>query len=204
MFRSTDGGATWSKVLYKDENTGARDVAFDPSNPHTVYAVLWAARQYRLGVRRVERPGQRALSIHRRRQHWKQLIARAADVRRRPGSDRAWRSRRAIRNRMYARVEADRRRLLSLRRRGRDLEARQRRRARLGRGGDFSRSQWIPRIPTSCMSRTPSRTSPSTAARPSPPSGARRAATTITASGSIRTNPEHHRCWASTRARRSR
>jgi photosystem II stability/assembly factor-like uncharacterized protein len=45
VFRSADGGETWTKVLYKDENTGAIDLAFDPSNPRTVYAVLWAARQ---------------------------------------------------------------------------------------------------------------------------------------------------------------
>jgi photosystem II stability/assembly factor-like uncharacterized protein len=45
VFRSTDGGATWQKILYKDENTGAIDLAFDPSNARTVYAVLWAARQ---------------------------------------------------------------------------------------------------------------------------------------------------------------
>ncbi|HYL34311.1 MAG TPA: glycoside hydrolase [Bryobacteraceae bacterium] len=45
VFRSTDGGETWQKVLYKDENTGAVDLAFDPTNPRTVYAVLWAARQ---------------------------------------------------------------------------------------------------------------------------------------------------------------
>ena len=45
VFRSTDGGATWQKVLYKDENTGAIDLAFDPTNARTVYAVLWAARQ---------------------------------------------------------------------------------------------------------------------------------------------------------------
>ena len=45
VFRSTDGGATWQKVLYKDENTGAVDLAFDPTNPRTVYAVLWAARE---------------------------------------------------------------------------------------------------------------------------------------------------------------
>ena len=35
VFRSTDGGKTFEKVLYKDENTGATDVAFDPSNPQT-------------------------------------------------------------------------------------------------------------------------------------------------------------------------
>ena len=45
VFRSTDGGRTWTKVLYKDENTGASAVALDPSNPDFVYAVLWAARQ---------------------------------------------------------------------------------------------------------------------------------------------------------------
>jgi photosystem II stability/assembly factor-like uncharacterized protein len=44
VFRSTDGGKTFQKVLYKDENTGAADLAFDPSNPQTIYAVLWAAR----------------------------------------------------------------------------------------------------------------------------------------------------------------
>jgi photosystem II stability/assembly factor-like uncharacterized protein len=45
VFRSTDGGASWEKVLYKDENTGAVDLAFDPSDAQTVYAVLWSARQ---------------------------------------------------------------------------------------------------------------------------------------------------------------
>ncbi len=45
VFRSTDGGATWQNVLYKDENTGAVDLAFDPTNAQTVYAVMWAARQ---------------------------------------------------------------------------------------------------------------------------------------------------------------
>jgi hypothetical protein len=45
VFRSTDGGQTFQKVLYKDENTGAAEVAFDPSNPDTVYAVMWAARE---------------------------------------------------------------------------------------------------------------------------------------------------------------
>ena len=44
VFRSTDGGRTFQKVLYKDENTGAADLAFDPSNAQTIYATLWAAR----------------------------------------------------------------------------------------------------------------------------------------------------------------
>jgi photosystem II stability/assembly factor-like uncharacterized protein len=45
VFRSTDGGETWQKVLYKDENTGAVALAFDPANAETVYAVLWSSRQ---------------------------------------------------------------------------------------------------------------------------------------------------------------
>ncbi|HEY6426006.1 MAG TPA: hypothetical protein VIX84_02130, partial [Acidimicrobiales bacterium] len=45
LFRSTDGGQTWQKVLYRDENTGASDVEIDPSNPDVVYACLWRARQ---------------------------------------------------------------------------------------------------------------------------------------------------------------
>jgi photosystem II stability/assembly factor-like uncharacterized protein len=44
VFRSTDGGQSFQKVLYKDANIGAADLAFDPGNPQTVYAVLWAAR----------------------------------------------------------------------------------------------------------------------------------------------------------------
>jgi photosystem II stability/assembly factor-like uncharacterized protein len=44
VFRSTDGGQSFQKILYKDENIGAADLAFDPGNPQTIYAVLWAAR----------------------------------------------------------------------------------------------------------------------------------------------------------------
>ena len=45
IFRTTDGGRTWEKVLYKDENTGGIDVAFDPHNPNIVFAALWQARR---------------------------------------------------------------------------------------------------------------------------------------------------------------
>jgi photosystem II stability/assembly factor-like uncharacterized protein len=40
VFRSTDGGASWQKVLYQDADTGAIDLAADPDNPQTVYAAL--------------------------------------------------------------------------------------------------------------------------------------------------------------------
>ncbi len=45
VYRTTDGGITWNKVLYKDENTGAIQVTIDPSNPQIVFADLWAGRQ---------------------------------------------------------------------------------------------------------------------------------------------------------------
>jgi photosystem II stability/assembly factor-like uncharacterized protein len=45
VYRSTDGGKHWEKVLYKDENTGAVQVTVDPVNPQVVYADLWAGRQ---------------------------------------------------------------------------------------------------------------------------------------------------------------
>jgi photosystem II stability/assembly factor-like uncharacterized protein len=45
VYRSTDGGQTFQKVLGNDENTGGVDLDFDPINPQIIYAVLWAARQ---------------------------------------------------------------------------------------------------------------------------------------------------------------
>jgi photosystem II stability/assembly factor-like uncharacterized protein len=45
IFRTTDGGKTWEKVLYKDENTGGIDVAFDPHNANILYGALWQARR---------------------------------------------------------------------------------------------------------------------------------------------------------------
>lgn len=43
VFRTKDGGKTWSKVLYRDARTGAVDISIDPSNPDVVYAALWEA-----------------------------------------------------------------------------------------------------------------------------------------------------------------
>jgi photosystem II stability/assembly factor-like uncharacterized protein len=45
VFRSTDGGGSWQKVLYRDENKGAVALALDPSDRRIVYAVLWSSRQ---------------------------------------------------------------------------------------------------------------------------------------------------------------
>jgi photosystem II stability/assembly factor-like uncharacterized protein len=50
VFRSTDGGKTWEKVLYKDDKTGAIDVVFDPHNPRILYAALWQAQRSPWGL----------------------------------------------------------------------------------------------------------------------------------------------------------
>jgi photosystem II stability/assembly factor-like uncharacterized protein len=45
IYRSTDGGKSFEKVLYTSENVGGDDVDIDPSNPNIVYATMWEARQ---------------------------------------------------------------------------------------------------------------------------------------------------------------
>jgi len=45
VFRSTDGGATWEKILYVDEHTGAVDIEMDPTNPRVLYAGFWQVRR---------------------------------------------------------------------------------------------------------------------------------------------------------------
>ncbi len=45
VFKTTDGGRTWNKVLYKDANTGATALALEPGNPNVVYAALWQTRR---------------------------------------------------------------------------------------------------------------------------------------------------------------
>jgi photosystem II stability/assembly factor-like uncharacterized protein len=45
IFLSTNGGESFQKVLYKDENVGGADVLFDPTNPSIAYASLWEGRQ---------------------------------------------------------------------------------------------------------------------------------------------------------------
>lgn len=45
VFRSGDGGKTWQKVLFKNENTGAIDIAMDPNNRGVLFAALWQVRR---------------------------------------------------------------------------------------------------------------------------------------------------------------
>ncbi|MEW6129462.1 MAG: glycosyl hydrolase [Acidobacteriota bacterium] len=41
VFKSTDGGATWKKILFKSNRAGVTDLILDPSNPNTIYAGIW-------------------------------------------------------------------------------------------------------------------------------------------------------------------
>lgn len=41
VYRTTDGGKTWERVLFTDENTGCSDMAMDPSNPRVIFAGMW-------------------------------------------------------------------------------------------------------------------------------------------------------------------
>jgi photosystem II stability/assembly factor-like uncharacterized protein len=54
VFRSTDGGRSWKKVLFKDDVTGAVDLCFAPGDPKIVYAALWHA---------IRKPGQSGTSF---------------------------------------------------------------------------------------------------------------------------------------------
>src|SRR5258705_281509 len=43
VFKSTDGGKSWRKVLYRDDKTAAIDLAIDRTDPNVMYAALWEA-----------------------------------------------------------------------------------------------------------------------------------------------------------------
>ena len=46
VYKTTDGGRTWEKIFYLDENTGCSDLDVDPSDPDILYAAMWSYRRY--------------------------------------------------------------------------------------------------------------------------------------------------------------
>lgn len=46
IFKTTDAGKSWKKILYVDEKTGAADLIMDPSNPNKLYAAMWQYRRW--------------------------------------------------------------------------------------------------------------------------------------------------------------
>ena len=69
IFRSTDGGKTFQKVLYKDEYTSANDVRIDPNDPNIVYAALWQQQQSFIEGSSFGGALRRDLQVDRRREH---------------------------------------------------------------------------------------------------------------------------------------
>jgi len=50
IYRTTDGGKNWTKVLYKDEQSGGIDLSLDPTNPNVIFASLWQAKRTPWGM----------------------------------------------------------------------------------------------------------------------------------------------------------
>ncbi len=78
IFRSTDGGQTFEKVLYKDENTGGNDVVLDPANPRYRLCDDVGSAAGSVGERGMERNGRRDFQIHRRRKNLAAVDGRSA------------------------------------------------------------------------------------------------------------------------------
>jgi photosystem II stability/assembly factor-like uncharacterized protein len=45
VFKTTDGGKTWNKILYRNDGTGCAEIAMDPQDPNTIYAAMWDVRR---------------------------------------------------------------------------------------------------------------------------------------------------------------
>ncbi len=50
VFKSTDGGKTWKKILFVDDKTGAIDLVMDPNHPDVLYATMWQAQRMPWGL----------------------------------------------------------------------------------------------------------------------------------------------------------
>lgn len=46
VYKTTDGGKTWERILFIDDNTGCADMEMDPRNPDVLYAAMWSHRRY--------------------------------------------------------------------------------------------------------------------------------------------------------------
>jgi photosystem II stability/assembly factor-like uncharacterized protein len=74
VFRSTDAGGHWKRVLYKNADTGAVDLAFKPAAPDTIYAALWQTRRPPWSVYPPSNgPGSGLYVSHDAGSHWRQI-----------------------------------------------------------------------------------------------------------------------------------
>ena len=72
VYRTTDGGQHWDRVLFADENTGCSGLSMDPHNPHMLFAGMWQVEMHTYGeVQR--RRGKRSLCFTRQRHKWTKI-----------------------------------------------------------------------------------------------------------------------------------
>ncbi len=77
VFRSKDGGASWQKVLFKNADTGAVDLAFEPGHPDVLYATLWQAKRTAWSTYPpIEGPGSGLYKSTDGGDHWTELVGR--------------------------------------------------------------------------------------------------------------------------------
>ena len=74
MFKTTDGGATWQRVLFVDEHTGCSGLAMDPADPNTLLAGAWQVEVH-TWVERSGGPGSGVFITHDGGAHWTRLTA---------------------------------------------------------------------------------------------------------------------------------
>ena len=76
VFRSSDGGRSWTKILDRGPETGAVDLAFDPTNSKTIYATVWTAHRPPWSTYApIEGPGSGLFKTTDGGDHWTQLTA---------------------------------------------------------------------------------------------------------------------------------
>jgi photosystem II stability/assembly factor-like uncharacterized protein len=102
VFRTTDGGKTWARMLFVDENTGCSDIAMDPNNPRTLFAGMWQIEIHTWG-RTSGGPGSGLYASRDGGATWKKLTGRGLPTR--PVGKVAVAIARSNPNRVYALIE---------------------------------------------------------------------------------------------------
>lgn len=80
VFRTSDGGLTWTRTLFVDENTGCSDIAMDPSNPRVLFAGMWQL-EIRTWGRESGGPGSGLFTSRDGGVTWKRLTGRGLPTR---------------------------------------------------------------------------------------------------------------------------